>query len=143
MPSYRVHMRCFLMDQPLPRMSALAVVCVLLLSVRFGESAESLNSRDGARGASLARNEAAVEDSRGPKVTLSYSQETSGRNPVSNFMYFIPLISMTLPAREEHQERLYSCRPGFGPLMGSAPANRQKPPECFAKTLPVVYPAFA
>ena len=41
-----------------------------------------------------------MEDSRGPTVTLSYSNETFGKNPVSSFMYFIPLISTTLVDRE-------------------------------------------
>jgi hypothetical protein len=81
-------------------MSAMAVVCVLLLSARFRVSAEPSNPRDRASGASVARNEAAVDDSHGPTVVLSYSKETFGKNPVSSFMYFVPLISTTLVDRE-------------------------------------------
>lgn len=100
MQSYQVNMRRVLMDRHIPLMSAMAVVCVLLLAVRFGESAEMVNSRDNLMGASFTSSEDAVEDSRGPTVILGYSKETFGNNPVSSFMYFIPLISPTLVDRQ-------------------------------------------
>jgi len=40
----------------------------------------------------------------GPTVFLSYSKETSRENPISSFMYFVPLISPTLVDRETSDE---------------------------------------
>lgn len=40
-------------------------------------------------------NNAAI-DSNGPTIMLSYSKETFKENPISSFMYFVPLISPTI-----------------------------------------------
>lgn len=42
----------------------------------------------------------AIEDSTGPTILLGYSREDHKVNPISSFMYFIPLISPTLVDRE-------------------------------------------
>jgi hypothetical protein len=100
MQLYLAQTHYYFMGRPLSRISTMAVVCVLLLSVRFGEISEASEIRERASGVSLARSEDAVEGSHGPTVILSYSEETFGKNPVSSFMYFIPLISTTLVDRE-------------------------------------------
>jgi hypothetical protein len=41
-----------------------------------------------------------VNDANGPTVALSYSRRTFKKNPISSFMYFIPLISPTFVDRE-------------------------------------------
>jgi hypothetical protein len=41
-----------------------------------------------------------VEDGSGPTVLLSYSQETFKKNPISSFMYFVPLIAPSLVDRQ-------------------------------------------
>jgi hypothetical protein len=41
-----------------------------------------------------------VNDANGPSVLLSYSSQTFEKNPISSFMYFIPLISPTFVDRE-------------------------------------------
>jgi hypothetical protein len=41
-----------------------------------------------------------ANDSSGPAVLLSYSKETFKENPISSFMYFVPLISPTAVDRE-------------------------------------------
>jgi hypothetical protein len=48
----------------------------------------------------LADGNDAASDSNGPTVMLSYSRQTFERNPISSFMYFIPLISPTFVDRE-------------------------------------------
>ncbi|MDD5192022.1 MAG: hypothetical protein PHH54_01725 [Candidatus Nanoarchaeia archaeon] len=42
----------------------------------------------------------AVEDINGPTVLLGYSKRGSKENPISSFMYFVPLISPTFVDRE-------------------------------------------
>jgi hypothetical protein len=54
-----------------------------------------------------------VNDANGPTVMLSYSRQTFEKNPISSFMYFVPLISPTLVDREisvnnEQQEGIIS-----------------------------------
>ena len=41
-----------------------------------------------------------AEDSNGPTVALDFSKDAFEKNPVSSFMYFVPLISPTLVDRE-------------------------------------------
>jgi len=41
-----------------------------------------------------------VNDANGPAVMLSYSRQMFEKNPISSFMYFIPLISPTVVDRE-------------------------------------------
>jgi hypothetical protein len=41
-----------------------------------------------------------VNNANGPTVMLSYSRQTFEKNPISSFMYFIPLISLTSVDRE-------------------------------------------
>lgn len=45
---------------------------------------------------SVADGNNAAKDSNGPTIMLSYSKETFKENPISSFMYFVPLISPTI-----------------------------------------------
>lgn len=45
---------------------------------------------------SVATGSKAAKDSNGPTIVLSYSKEGFKENPISSFMYFVPLISPTL-----------------------------------------------
>jgi hypothetical protein len=78
----------------------MAVVCALLFTARVGEGAEPTKAGGTASGASVAKGDNAFEDSSGPTVMLSYSKETFEKNPISSFMYFVPLISPTLVDRQ-------------------------------------------
>lgn len=100
MQSYQVGTRRLLTDRHNSLMPAMAVFFVLLLTARFGESAEPAHPRDNLMGASFAGSDDAVEDKSGPTIILGYSKEAFGKNPVSSFMYFIPLISPTLVDRQ-------------------------------------------
>ncbi|MFO7974451.1 MAG: hypothetical protein R6V12_07445 [Candidatus Hydrogenedentota bacterium] len=48
----------------------------------------------------MAKDDNAVGDDSGPTVILSYGKESLGKNPISYFMYFVPLISPTLVDRQ-------------------------------------------
>ena len=72
-------------------LSAIALVCAMLLTARAVGAAS---------GAFVAKGHNAVEDGGGPTVMLSYSKETFRENPISSFMYFVPLIAPTLVDRQ-------------------------------------------
>lgn len=76
------------------------VVSAMLLTARLGEGAEPTNAVGTACGAYLGKAHTAAEDRSGPTVMLSYGKETLGKNPISSFMYFVPLISLTLVDRQ-------------------------------------------
>lgn len=48
----------------------------------------------------VARGNPVIEDLNGPTILLGYSQENHKINPISSFMYFVPLISPSLVDRE-------------------------------------------
>jgi hypothetical protein len=70
---------------------AIALVCSLLLTARAGGAAG---------GAVVASIDNPIENGRGPTVMLSYSKESFRKNPISAFMYFVPLIAPTLVDRQ-------------------------------------------
>jgi hypothetical protein len=69
----------------------ITIVCIVLLMAGVGISSDSNNP---------ARGVGNVNDANGPTVMLSYSRQTFEKNPISSFMYFVPLISPTLVDRE-------------------------------------------
>ena len=69
----------------------LLFVCILLFTAGVGTSADTKSVADGST---------VGEGSSGPTVLLSYSRETFEENPISSFMYFVPLISPTLVDRQ-------------------------------------------
>jgi hypothetical protein len=69
----------------------LLVVCILFFSVGVGTSADTKSVADG---------NTLAEGGSGPTVLLTYSRETFEGNPISSFMYFVPLISPTLVDRQ-------------------------------------------
>lgn len=99
MQSYLTNARVLLTRDRLSGLFVIAVACALLITARGGW-AEPTNAGGTASGASVAKGDNAVEDSSGPTVLLSYSKETFGKNPISSFMYFVPLIALTLVDRQ-------------------------------------------
>jgi hypothetical protein len=89
---------------------AVPFACVLLtpcvaLSSDPNNSAKGSGSERAAISHSADVNDAnlsgeALVKSDGPSVLLSYSRQTFEKNPISSFMYFIPLISLTFVDRE-------------------------------------------
>ncbi len=77
-------------------MFVIPVFCTLLLTADIGICADP-NSPASGRDAKPA---ADVNDANGPTVALSYSSRTPAKNPISSFMYFIPLVSPTLVETE-------------------------------------------
>jgi hypothetical protein len=74
---------------------AIAAVCSLLLIAGIAISSDpNITSKtiDGKKAADV--NDA--NDINGPTVTLSYDIRTVVKNPISSFMYFVPLVSPTL-----------------------------------------------
>ena len=59
-----------------------------------------VNAEGAARGASVANGDNVGADSSGPTVMLDYMKEMFEKNPVSSFMYFVPLLSRTLVDRQ-------------------------------------------
>ncbi len=83
-------------NDPLITLFAATFICIFLLTPCVGLSYDPNNS---ARSAS---SEPAVDanDANGPTVRLNYTLQTAQKNPISSFMYFIPLISPTFVDRE-------------------------------------------
>jgi hypothetical protein len=71
--------------------SQLLFVCILLFTAGVGTSADIKSVADG---------NIVAEGGSGPTVLLSYGRETFEENPISSFMYFVPLISPTLVDRQ-------------------------------------------
>ncbi len=79
---------------------ASTVVCVLLSTSGVGLCSNT-NGLVGSRGSkSVATGNEAAKDSNGPTILLGYRNEGFKINPISSFMYFVPLISPTLVDRE-------------------------------------------
>ncbi len=76
------------------RSFVIAAVCALLLIARAGGEPPT-NAGYTAINESGAGGHTSVDDNRGPTVKLSYLNEAHTKNPISAFMYFIPLISLT------------------------------------------------
>jgi hypothetical protein len=67
------------------------VVCIVLLTAGVGISWDPNNPASSGED---------VNDAKGPTVMLNYSSQTFEKNPISSFMYFVPLISPTFVDRE-------------------------------------------
>ena len=79
---------------------AVTVVCVLLSTSGVGLCSNT-NGLIGSGGSkSVVTGNEAAKDSNGPTILLGYSKEGFKKNPISSFMYFVPLISLTLVDRE-------------------------------------------
>ncbi len=78
----------------------MAVVCAVLLAPGAGEGAGSANAGVIAGTVSAAGDDNAVASGSGPTVKLSYGKETLEKNSISSFMYFVPLIALTLVDRQ-------------------------------------------
>jgi hypothetical protein len=86
---------------------AVTFICIFLLPPCVGISSDSNNPASGAGSEPAAdpplgkvSPSADANDANGPSVLLSYSRQTFEKNPISSFMYFIPLISPTFVDRE-------------------------------------------
>jgi len=98
MQLYLTNPRVILINRRLSGFFAITVVCILLLMTCAGISSDP-NSRISSN-ESVADSNDAANDSNGPTIMLSYSKEMLKENPISSFMYFVPLISPTLVDRE-------------------------------------------
>jgi hypothetical protein len=96
MQLYVINPRVILINRFLSGLFTITVVCIVLLMAGVGISSDPNNP---ARGVS-SEPAADVNDANGPTVMLSYSSRTFKINPISSFMYFIPLISPTFVDRE-------------------------------------------
>ena len=77
---------------------AVTVVCVLLSTSGVGLCSNPNGRLDSSK--SVAIGNEAAKDSNGPTLLLGYSKKGFKNNPISSFMYFVPLISTTLVDRE-------------------------------------------
>ena len=99
---YVINPRVILINRLLAGLFPITVVCLVLLNAGAGICSDP-NSCTSSRGSeSVADSNNITEDSNGPTVVLDYSFSKKGfeKNPVSSFMYFIPLISLTLVDRQ-------------------------------------------
>jgi len=81
-----------------------------LLSGLAGANAEFVAPKTTGGGASVSARGPAEENDGGPTILLSYSRETFKDNPISSFMYFVPLISLTLVDRETSADNAQTVR---------------------------------
>jgi hypothetical protein len=96
MQLYVINPRVLLINRLLSGLFTITVVCIVLLMAGVGISSAPNNPARGVGSESAAD----VNDVNGPTVMLSYSRQTFEKNPISSFMYFIPLISPTFVDRE-------------------------------------------
>ena len=97
----RIHFPAISINRLLSGIFAVTVVCVLLSTSGEGLCATKTNGPAGSLGSkSFAAGNKAAKESNGPTILLDYRQEGFIKNPISSFMYFVPLISRTLVDRE-------------------------------------------
>jgi hypothetical protein len=100
MQLYMTNPRVVLGESRLIAPFAAIFICVFLLTPCIGRSSDP-NGDIGARNHPFASDcNSIVEDVNGPTIQLGYSEEDLKANPISSFMYFVPLISPTLVDRE-------------------------------------------
>ena len=92
--------RLILMNHRLSGLFAITVVCILLSMAGVGISSDPSSYIGSYSSGSAADGNNVAEDSNGPTVSLDFSKDALEKNPVSYFMYFVPLISPTLVDRE-------------------------------------------
>lgn len=80
--------------------SAVTFICIFLLTSCVGGSSDSNTGISTRSYQSASDCNSPAEDSNGPTILLGYSKEDMKINPISSFMYFVPLISPTLVDRE-------------------------------------------
>ena len=101
-----MNLRVILINRLLSGLFAITVICIVLLTACVGISsdpnnpAKSVGSEPAADVNDANLSGEALAKSDGPSVMLSYSRQTFEKNPISSFMYFIPLISPTFVDRE-------------------------------------------
>lgn len=96
MQLYVINPHVLLINRLLSGLFTITVVCIVLLMACVGLSSDPNNPAGGLGSESAAD----VNDANGPTVRLNYSRQTFEKNPISSFMYFIPLISPTFVDRE-------------------------------------------
>lgn len=87
-----------------------AVVVSGLLTGRAEAVSEPPAPEGAGRVTSVAEGERVPKDADGPTIRLSYSKETFKSNPISSFMYFVPLISLSQVSRETSAENAQEVR---------------------------------
>ena len=95
MQVYVINPRVILRNDRLIALFAVTFICIFMTPC-IGLSSDP-NSPAGGTGSESA---ADVNDANGPTVALSYGRPAVEKNPISSFMYFIPLISPTFVDRE-------------------------------------------
>lgn len=93
---YLINLRVILTNRLLSGLFTITVVCIMLLMASLGLSCKP-NNPAGGIGSEPA---ADVNDANGPTVRLNYDSRTTEKNPISSFMYFIPLLSPTFVDKE-------------------------------------------
>ena len=77
----------------------ITIVCVLLLTVAIGMSADA-NGISSSDGIFAADSNDVVKDGNGPTILLDFAKDSFKKNSVPSFMYFVPLISPVLVERQ-------------------------------------------
>jgi hypothetical protein len=93
---YLINLRVILRNDRLTALSAVTFICIFLL-MSCARVSSAPNNPAGSVGCEPAEG---VNDANGPTVMLNYIPQTIEKNPISSFMYFIPLISPTFVDRE-------------------------------------------
>lgn len=79
----------------IPRFRPAIAVLSAALCVFSVDSIQFANAQDDTSMAAVANGHDSQEKETGPTIQLNYSRETFEHNPISSFMYFVPLISST------------------------------------------------
>jgi hypothetical protein len=95
-----INPRVFSRNSRLIALFTAAFICVFHLVPCVGLSSDSNESISVHSDQSAADGNNPDNDSNGPTILLGYSSEGFKQNPLSSFMYFIPLIAQTLVDRE-------------------------------------------
>lgn len=99
MRSHREHAHNFAIGRVGPTGFLIPLVCVVLLAARVG-TAEQIRPGSLWGGMSALPGASDPENGSGPTIQLSYNNESFVENPISSFMYFVPLVSTTLVDRQ-------------------------------------------
>jgi hypothetical protein len=100
MRAYLINPLVISINHHLSGLFAITVFCILLLMAGVGISSDPNSYVSSYSSGSAADGNNVAEDSNGPTVALDFSKDAFEKNPVSSFMYFIPLVSPTLVDRE-------------------------------------------
>ena len=100
MCAYLINPRVISVSHHLSGLSAITIVCILLLMAGVAISSDPNSYVSSYSSGSAADGNNVAQDSNGPTIALDFSKDAFEKNPVASFMYFIPLISPTLVDRE-------------------------------------------